>query len=321
MRSFKKIRRLVLCLAAFFILVKVLDTVLYPCTYTRNDVHTVATQQRDVILLGTSNGKMNIDPDVMLEGTGLTGHNLCAGSQYPVDAYYLAKLIVEKQDPKMIILELDPAYYMMEKEAGNNYLLFYHEFPLSAAKVSYFTDNLLTQDFRSVLFPFYEYPLSTELSHIKETFVQKVTGDYSTERLKNSRQEYHENGFIEKYPVSVENFPAYAPTLFEEEKVREDNLKYLRKLTEFCREKDIRLAAVSTPLPGGALKRDQAYFDAAWDYFGAYFEENEIPFYNFNREYYEAFSHYDDVFVDFDGHMNGDAARAFSQVLGEILFS
>ena len=30
--------------------------------------------------------------------------------------------------------------------------------------------------------------------------------------LKGQAQEYHENGFIEKYPVAVENFPSYSPT-------------------------------------------------------------------------------------------------------------
>ena len=97
-------------------------------------------------------------------------------------------------------------------------------------------------------------------------------------------------------------------------KLVEPNLK-------FCRENEIDIAAVSTPLPGGALFRDQAYFDAAWDYFGGFFEENNIPFYNFNREYFDAFSHGDDVFVDYDGHMNGDAARAYSKVLGSIMFN
>lgn len=321
MRSFKKAGKALLCLAVLFVILKLLDMALYPCTYTRNDVHTIATKQRDVILLGTSNGKMNIDPDILLEGTGLTGHNLCAGGQYPVDMYYLAKLAVEKQDPKMIILELDPAYFMMEKEPGNNYLLFYHEFPVSGTKLSYTMDALLGQDFRMLFFPCYEYPLSVELAHIKETFTQKAAGDYSVDRLQNSRQAYHENGYIEKFPVSVENFPAYSPTLFEEEKVVEEDMEYLRKLVSLCRENEIDIAAVSTPLPGGALFRDQAYFDAAWDYFGGFFEENNIPFYNFNREYFDAFSHGDDVFVDYDGHMNGDAARAYSKVLGSIMFN
>ena len=320
MRSFKKGVKLLLCLLILGALLKLADTALYPCTYIRNDIHTVTTEQRDVILLGTSNGKMNIDPDILLEGTGLSGHNLCAGGQYPVDSYYLARLAAEKQSPKMIIFELDPSYFITEKEPGNNYLLFYHEFPLSGVKLSYMFDALLTQDFRMVFFPFYEYPLSTELSLLKETFTRKISGDYSIDHLRNSQQIYHENGFIEKIPVPVDQFPAYSPALFDEKKLVDENMDYLRKLTSFCKKEGIKLVAVSTPLPGGALHRDQEYFDKAWEYFGSFFKENDVPFYNFNREYFKAFSHYDDVYVDFDGHMNGDAARAYSKVLGRIIF-
>ena len=320
MHNFKKILPPVLCIIAFFAILWFLDTALYPITYTRNDLHTVSAEQKDVIILGTSNGKMNLDPDTMLAGTGLTGHNLCAGGQYPVDAYYLAKLVIEKQSPKMMILELDPGYYMMEKEPGNNYLLFYHEFPLSFAKAEYFMDTVLTQDFRMWLFPFYEYSFSFEVQHMGDTLKQKLGGIYDAEKLKNSQQAYHENGFIEKFPVDVADFPSYSPELFEEERILPESMDYLDKVIRLCRENDIDVIALSTPLPGGALKRDEEYFGAAWDYFGSFFDERDVPFYNFNKEYYTAFTHEDRAFVDFDGHMNGDAARAFSSAFGQIVW-
>ena len=62
---------LLIAAALFF----ALDLLLYPCTFMRNDVHALAAEQNDVLILGTSNGKMDLDPACMLEGTGLTGHN------------------------------------------------------------------------------------------------------------------------------------------------------------------------------------------------------------------------------------------------------
>ena len=41
-----------------------LDYLLYPCTFMRNDIHTVTTEAHQDIFLGTSHGKINIDPDV-----------------------------------------------------------------------------------------------------------------------------------------------------------------------------------------------------------------------------------------------------------------
>ena len=67
--------------AAAFVLLAVilagLDFLLYPCTFMRNDIHSVTTEAHDDIFMGTSHGKMNIDPDTVGEITGRSGHNLC----------------------------------------------------------------------------------------------------------------------------------------------------------------------------------------------------------------------------------------------------
>ena len=219
MRNFRKIIRAIVCVILTFAILFGLDYVLYPCTFIRNDIHMVTSEQRDVIIMGTSNGKMGLDPDSMLEGTGLTGHNLCVGGEYPIDCYYMMKLILEKQNPKVLVFELDPGYITTKKEEGNNYLLFYHEFPVSYAKLSYFMAAMPECDFRTALFPSYEYSLQYEISHMSDTVRRKSTGDYGASYFKGTAQEYHENGFIEKYPVDVSKFPAYKPEQFSEEAV------------------------------------------------------------------------------------------------------
>ncbi len=320
MRNFKKPLQLIVCIGILGIVILFLDLALYPCTYTRNDIHTISTQQRDVIILGTSNGKMGIDPDVMLEGTGLTGHNLAVGGEYTVDSYYLAKLAIEKQNPSTIIYEVDPGYFTIEKEFGNNYLLFYHEFPLSLTKLQYCVDTLRDGDFRTLFFPFYEYALKDVLPRAGGTLRRKLSGDYDVSLHRNESLEYHENGFIERYPVAIEDFPPYSPMDFARENVLPENVKYMDRLIDMCQEKGIRFVAVITPLYGGTLQSISDVANEAWDYFSEYFSGKGVDLYNFNREFYKAFSHDAKCFVDFEGHMNGDAARAFSHRLGEILF-
>ena len=107
MHNFKKVLKTFLVLVVCVALLAALDLALYPCTFMRNDVHAVVTQQFDDIIVGTSHGKMDIDPEVMQEVTGRSGHNLCVGGEYGIDAYYLTKLIKEKQNPKRIIYEVD----------------------------------------------------------------------------------------------------------------------------------------------------------------------------------------------------------------------
>ena len=319
MHSFKKVSKAVLVIAVCTAILILLDTALYPCTFMRNDVHTVATQEFDDIIVGTSHGKMDIDPETMEEVNGRSGHNLCVGGEYGIDAYYLTKLICEKQQPKRIIYEVDPGYFVTEKEEGNNYLLFYHEFPLSKAKAEYFWNSILKCNFRTVLFPWYEYSLSYEIPKIKETFFQKVKKDYSIDGLKSDSQEYHESGFIERYPVDVRKLKKSEPKLFEEDKLNHQNMEYIEKLIAYCKKNDIDFVAVTAPIPIATLKDYSDNYNAAWKYFCKFFEEQGVEYLNFNTQYFKAFTHDLKAYTDYDGHMNGDAARQYSRILAEIL--
>lgn len=159
MHNFKKIIKTIIVLGVCAALLVGIDMALYPCTFMRNDIHAAVTNPYDDIILGTSHGMTDIDPAVMKDITGRTGHNMCVGGEYEIDAYYIAKLIAEKQKPTRIIYEVDPGYFVSEKEEGNNYLLFYHEFPFSKAKLEYFWNSIAKCNFRTVLFPWYEYSL------------------------------------------------------------------------------------------------------------------------------------------------------------------
>ena len=320
MRSSKKT---VMKAAAAFVLLAVilagLDFLLYPCTFMRNDIHSVTTEAHDDIFMGTSHGKMNIDPDTVGEITGRSGHNLCVGGEYGIDVYYMAKLLTETQKPKRIIYEIDPGYFVSEKEEGNNYLLFYHEFPFSMAKIEYFFDAVLECDLRSAVFPWYEYSLSYEIESLPDTVSKKLGGDYGIEDFKSDTQEYHENGFVERYPVDTTTLPFTEPVLFSEEKVSAQNMEYLERLIDLCKEENIEFVAVTTPIPAVTLNQYPEEYGDAWDYFETFFEEQGVEYMNFNTEYYDLFPHEMINYTYYDGHMNGDAALRFSEILGIML--
>lgn len=319
MHNFKRRIKTLLALLICGAVLLGLDLALYPCTFMRNDIHAVVTNQYDDIILGTSHGKMGLDPDSMQEITGRSGHNLCVGGEYGVDAYYLARLVAEKQNPKRIIYEVDPGYFVSEKEEGNNYLLFFHEFPLSAAKLGYFRDSVAKCNFRTILFPWYEYSLSYEVPRAWNTLGKKLRGDYGISDLKSDTQEYHESGFVERYAVDTAALVKTEPKLYEEGKVNQDNMKYLRKLIAFCKEKGIEFVAVTTPIPQETLADYSANYEAAWEYFASFFKEQGVKYLNFNTDYYGCFTHDLTAYTDYDGHLNGDSARAFSKVLARAL--
>lgn len=321
MHNFKRNITAVCILAAAIAVFLLLDFVLYPCTFTRNDIHAVTTKQFDDIYMGTSHGKMGIDPAAMENVSGRTGHNLCVGGQYSEDAYYLAQLILEKGfKPSRIIYEISPGYFTSEKEEGNNYLLFYHEFPVSLTKLSYFWDSVRNCNFRTMLFPWYEYPISYELEKMGETFTAKWNKDFGIETLKSDTQEYHESGFIERYPVDVSGLSKPGKTEFHKEDVAERNMLYLKKLIKLCREKDIEFVALVTPIPGVTLSANAEAFGHAYQYFGEFFAENDVRYINFNsNQYFPVFTHELSAYTDYDGHLNGEAAREFSKILAQVL--
>ena len=319
MHSFKKIIKTVIVVVLAAAILLGLDFLLYPCTFMRNDIHTVTTEEHHDIFLGTSHGMTNIDPDTVESVTGKKGHNLCVGGEYGIDAYYLTKLLIEKQKPKRIIYEVDPGYFITEKEPGNNYLLFYHEFPMSMAKVEYFLAAQPECDFRTVLFPWYEYSLKYEFQNMKKTVYQKWNHNYDVSYLKGKAQEYHESGFIERYPVAPEEMDRSVTRIFTKEGVKAQNMEYLGKMIELCKEEGIELIALTTPIPDAALSRYEENYNAAWDYFSAFFAERGVRYMNFNREYYDLFSHDLSGYTDYDGHMHGEAAVRFSNILGILL--
>ena len=321
MRSFKGLCTGVCIAVAAVLVLLALDFVLYPCTFMRNDIHRVATQTFDDVIMGTSHGKMNIDPETMEAVTGRTGHNLCVGGEYPIDTYYLTKLMIERgHAPSRIIYEISPDYMVREKEEGNNYLLFYHEFPLSRTKLSYFAASLPDCDFRTMLFPWYEYPLSYELKRIPQTFGTRIRQDYSADGMKTAAQEYHTSGFIERFAVDTTGLSTDGISIADVSQILPENMQWLAKLIELCEAEGIEFTAVTTPLPLPLLQAGSQQYMEIWEYFGSFFEERGITWVNFNdAEHFNLFTHEMPAFTDMDGHMNGDAARAFSAVLARTI--
>ena len=80
MHNFKKIIKTIVVVAVCVTLLAGLDMALYPCTFMRNDIHAVVSNQYDDIILGTSHGMTDIDPAVMEEITGRSGTGSCTKS-------------------------------------------------------------------------------------------------------------------------------------------------------------------------------------------------------------------------------------------------
>lgn len=304
-----------------FCILWLLDFLLYPCTFIRNDIHAAVTEDFDDLYMGASFGKINIDPETIQTISGRTGHNLCVGGEYTMDTYYLIRLMIERgHAPDRIVYEVSPGYFVREKEEGNNYLLFYHEFPASLTKLRYFWSAVAKCNIRTVFFPWYEYPLSYEISHMGETVSRKWRKDYSAAGMATETQAYHESGFVERYPVDPAELTLEGLSEVWPEQILTENMMWLEKTVRLCKENGIAFNAVSTPLPESNLAAFRDGNEAVWTYFGQWFAEHDTQYINFNDPAFDGLiDHGDDNYTDLDGHMNGDAARKFSSLLAIVL--
>ena len=319
MRSFKRIGVSAL---VFALLCVFLDLALYPCNMIRNDVHSLLVQDLDEVYLGTSHGKFNIDPAAILEETGAAAYTAANGNEYPVDSYYLVKLMVEKgKAPKRVVYVATPEYFDMEKEEGHNYLMFYHEFPLSLTKLQYFFSTVASTNIRTGLFPWYEYPLGEELKRLPQTLRQKLTGDYDISAFSGEEQQYHADGHVAHIWMDPKGFSFTQGEMFTEEHLVEENIEWIRKLIGLCKDNGIEFVAVTTPSSIPTMRRYEENFTEADRYFTAFFEEEGVPYYNFNGKYYDAFTHDIRAFTDLDGHLCQDAAWDFSKVMARVMAS
>ena len=321
MRSFKFIAKAAAVIAAAVIIFLLLDFALYPCTFMRSDIHSVATQTFDDVYMGTSHGKMNIDPDTIGEITGRTGHNVCVGGEYPADTYYILRMMLERgHKPQRVVYEISPGYLVRQKEEGNNYLLFYHEFPLSMSKLAYFKDQVAKCNLRTLFFPWYEYPLAYEISRVGETCRAKMQKDYSASMFKTASQEYHESGFIARFPVDTAGLTTDGLTAPSVEEIKPENMVYLDKLVALCQKEGIEFVAVTTPLPLENLQAFASAYQEIWTLFDTWFAERGVTYINYNDQtYFNDFTHDIAAFTDMDGHLHEQAALAFSRVLAAQL--
>lgn len=319
MRNFKKIASLSLFIIVILVVNQILLSALKPYNSFRSDIHSMKTNQYDDIFVGASHGKAAIHPEEVDAVTGRKSLNMCLGGEFPMDSYYIIKEASKKNKPKRIIYEVDPSYWVTEAQLGPDFLLVYDEFPWSSVKLEYFKNKMMELDFRPTLFPWYMYRqgYGTAIDRLKNRTSQAYRS-YEYSFYDNEYQTYRPDGGIDikrsDVPKSEE-----APDKWKKSNLNKESIEYFDKIVNLCRQQNIELIAITTPIPKEMLEKYESHFSKAYSYFQAYFNEKKVPYYNFNDIHIEGFDTTINGFFDFEGHMYGDQAKVFSKQLGQYL--
>lgn len=321
MRNFKQAA----VVAAFLLVVlcgnEVLLQALKPCTYFRNDMYLARTEEYEDIFVGTSHGKAGIQPDIIEEVTGRKCLNLCLGGEYPMDSYFIVKELCRSKSPKRVIYELDPGYWVTEPSLGPDYATVYEELPWSRVKLEYFNAKMKDVDFRITLFPWYVYRQGYKNVRTNlHTRLSKAYREHEGSIYASEREYYGKGGAVNIRRTDAAKGEE-GLNLWEEQKLKSDSVEYFDKLTELCREKEIELIVITTPIPEETLEKYKRNFENADRFFTEYMEEKGITYYNFNQPEMrmENFDYSVDGFADYEGHMYEDQAEIFSRELSGLM--
>ncbi len=276
-----------------------------------------------IVFLGSSRVYQSFVPEVFEEKLGMDlVINAGSATQRPESSYYLLLDLYERVHPKVVVLGVQ--WNCILKESTDAQRL---ESAVTACdrmsvkgKLRYVPNYLFSEQL-PYFCNMYRYRDNFKFDKIKETLDKHKsleTEGIVVDTAKNTY--YHGKGFIYanvhcengNIPIMDEN-----QDHFSADEIDESKIKYIDKIYEFCKEKNIRLIFVASPVSMMNMYHIAGYGDAI-KYYEEYTKERDIPFHDLNllqgRE--EIFT--DDLMSDYI-HLSGDAAMILSDIYADIL--
>ena len=319
MHNFKKYFYPAIFIAIMLCINEIMVLALKPCTNFRNDIHKLETQRYDDLFVGTSHGKAGITPEIVDKITGEKSLNLCLGGEEVQDSYYIIKEACRVNKPKKIIYELDPGYWVSTATLGPEYRTVYDEFPMSEVKAEYYLDKIWNVDFRTTLFPWYLYRkgikgagarFTSKFSHAYKSYDDSFYNEPS--------QAYTSQGQIRIHRSDAPKTEANL-ILWDEKKLKSDAVKSFKKIVKLCKENNIKLTVVTTPVPQETLEKYHDNFENANKFFTSLMEKEGVEYYNYNSQEISGFDRSLNGFSDYEGHMYEEKSDVFSEEIGKIM--
>lgn len=313
---FKSLVFILLCC----IVLALADFVLVPSGYIRFILHQLNTgEDYELLVLGASHGRSAINPYKLEENLGKCSINASIPGETVEDSYYLLKETCRKKVPQIVVLDLDYQYWcnFVEREFGDTFI--YSQMKWSPVKLEYVADNLLDKDFRTLFMKRWAWVSSKD--EIVENLKTKLSAPYwrydiSAVKVRDAGGPYEGRGYFRRQRDLADK-GEYIAFAWDEARIHKKTLKYFRKIADFCREKDIKLICVTSPLPPYAVERGPS--GEAFEYFKRITGEQGVAYFDCNLLREEVLPRSNEDYVDWDGHMTGDLAETYSDVLGKVL--
>lgn len=291
------------------------------------------TENIDNVFLGSSHVHCDIDPFILDEMNGMENFNMSIPFMRLNGAFYVLKEMVGDHDLKNVYLEL---YYipstgvwgdvMSDVSVQWNWCITDYMRP-SINKMQFMLSMSRRDKYPDTLFPFIRYREHVfDTPYISELVELKKSDDYRNYKLRyengngETTLEYRDKGYHYNLGVMPEYTLAYPQEInLQTEGVMSANTEgYLRKIIEYCKEKNIQITLFINPVYETQILSTIEY-DSYHQQILAIADEYEVPFYDFNlcKSEYLDIMHREN-FAD-AGHLNSVGAELLTPFLWEVL--
>ncbi len=321
-KSFKIITRSVIFLVLLITLNELFRFIVMPPSYARYILGELNNKNNnyDCIVLGASHGRSAINPYTLDKALNCNAINMSIPSETVKDSYYLLKESCRKNNPKMVVFDMDYQYWYKLRQNEYWETFIYEQLDFSSIKLEYIACNLLEKDFRVGLTRWAYYFINSNIN-LKENIKLKTSKAYWNNELsvvnnKDAGGSYVGKGYFYRDDTNGGK-GKIKKVCFDTNNLEKDVVHYFKKIVQFCKKKGIRLVCVTSPITPATLNYGD--YKTVHNYFDKLCKEQGVEYYDFNYVK-DSILHFDNTdFVDYDGHMKGRLAEPFSVILAKVI--
>lgn len=270
-------------------------------------------QPIDALILGSSHAFRSYHPATIQQGinTENTVFNFGSAAQTPVTSYFLLEEVLQKHQPKIVILDLYVMVFTSDDQLNNGRYNF-HPMEWGRNKKLFLKDGFnFKEQVKLLAFPTYVYR-----DHLKHKINKLLGRNY----LPIGKGAYEENGFAyNRDTLAIEKLKydnQFSKFKIQKNQMTAKNLRYTKKIVERCRAAQIPIVFMSSPMPEASVKFIEEYA-AISTAFSDLATDLGVPYLDFNQkrtpEIQDQYHYYD------DDHMNLAGAKLFSEQVAEFI--
>lgn len=291
---------------------------LKPSSYMRVVFHDIKSEQDyDMIFVGQSRGETSINPYVLDSYMEYKTYNLCRRSVQLPDIRYVISEANSNKNIRVVVLDVDQVYFYNTDIDYYGDSFMYPHISNVYDKLQY-TKSLLNKDYRILLMR-YTVEGMDDLKESKKRIKDKLSEaykEYSFEAVtkKSSLHTYMGRGYWKGVRMSDKTTEG---SVWSEDLITTEAINCVAEMADYCKKEGIIMLAIHAPVPHERFTEDEHYSQKR--YFEDMFEEYGIKYIDFNFIKTDYLTWDADGYTDLEGHMMGDMADKYSEVLGMVL--